>query len=463
MAESSRRAARAARQKPPRERVVPRRGRRSPAGPAGRSRVAGHRHDAVGIAASGRPRAGSAWSCAGSPRSSRPGGRVEVLVSVTSADAYRRVWPRSTATPRRGSRAPGPASGFALVSMRRRPPTTFAARDRRGRAGSAIGRSGGSSWPDGSLTPDLQAFRMVRTTRHRSADTHPAGSPRPRTRWQDGRHYRLTQRPQRTGSGPAASGGHANVAKVTMPQLGESVAEGTIGKWLKQPGDHVDKYEPLVEVITDKVNAEVPSPFEGILREILAEEGATVPNNAEIAVIETADDGGQARRRTPSGRLPQRQRRRPAPGADGRSPPARPRRAAPAADRRRRPRTGRLGRAPRRRRGRHGRRRRRQRRSRRAHDARGSPAPPRARAVGRPRWSARAAAAGSPARTCSGSSRRSAPAGGGAGRGTPAPAAPAPATAAPAPAQPRPAPAAPATAGTPVGLPRRCRRGPRCR
>jgi len=84
------------------------------------------------------------------------------------------------------------------------------------------------------------------------------------------------------------------VAKVTMPQLGESVAEGTIGKWLKQPGDHVDKYEPLVEVVTDKVNAEVPSPFEGILREILVEEGATVPNNAEIAVIETADDGAGA-------------------------------------------------------------------------------------------------------------------------------------------------------------------------
>jgi pyruvate/2-oxoglutarate dehydrogenase complex dihydrolipoamide acyltransferase (E2) component len=80
------------------------------------------------------------------------------------------------------------------------------------------------------------------------------------------------------------------VAKVTMPQLGESVAEGTIGRWLKQPGDTVAKYEPLVEVITDKVNAEVPSPFAGVLREILAEEGATVPNNAEIAIIETEDD-----------------------------------------------------------------------------------------------------------------------------------------------------------------------------
>ena len=75
---------------------------------------------------------------------------------------------------------------------------------------------------------------------------------------------------------------------IVVPQLGESVAEGTIGKWLKKPGDHVDKYEPLLEVITDKVNAEVPSPFEGVLKEILVEEGATVPNNAEIAVIEEA-------------------------------------------------------------------------------------------------------------------------------------------------------------------------------
>ncbi len=84
------------------------------------------------------------------------------------------------------------------------------------------------------------------------------------------------------------------MAKVTMPQLGESVAEGTIGKWLKQPGDHVAKYEPLLEVITDKVNAEVPSPFEGILKEILAEEGATVPNDAEIAIIDTGDESDEA-------------------------------------------------------------------------------------------------------------------------------------------------------------------------
>ncbi len=75
---------------------------------------------------------------------------------------------------------------------------------------------------------------------------------------------------------------------VTMPQLGESVAEGTIGKWLKQVGDQVAVGEPIVEVVTDKVNAEVPSPFAGTLTKILVEEGATVPNEAEIAVIEAS-------------------------------------------------------------------------------------------------------------------------------------------------------------------------------
>jgi 2-oxoisovalerate dehydrogenase E2 component (dihydrolipoyl transacylase) len=82
------------------------------------------------------------------------------------------------------------------------------------------------------------------------------------------------------------------VAKVTMPQLGESVAEGTIGKWLKKIGDDVTLDEPLLEVVTDKVNAEVPSPFAGVLREILVAEGQTVPFAAEIAVIEEAAGSG---------------------------------------------------------------------------------------------------------------------------------------------------------------------------
>jgi len=73
---------------------------------------------------------------------------------------------------------------------------------------------------------------------------------------------------------------------VKMPQLGESITEGTISKWLKQPGDQVKKYEGLVEIITDKVNAEVPAPLTGVLKEIKAKEGATVTVGTEIAVIE---------------------------------------------------------------------------------------------------------------------------------------------------------------------------------
>ncbi len=82
---------------------------------------------------------------------------------------------------------------------------------------------------------------------------------------------------------------------VKMPPLGESVAEGTIGRWLKQPGDRVERDEPLVEVQTDKVNAEVPSPIAGVLQRILLPEGATVAVTADIAVIgDEALDASQA-------------------------------------------------------------------------------------------------------------------------------------------------------------------------
>ena len=105
------------------------------------------------------------------------------------------------------------------------------------------------------------------------------------------------------------------MAKVTMPQLGESVAEGTIGKWLKQPGDTVEKYEPLLEVITDKVNAEVPSPFAGVLKEILVEEGRDRPEQRRD-------------RHHRDGRREQRHERREGGGASSRP----PRQTAPAAE-----------------------------------------------------------------------------------------------------------------------------------
>ena len=75
--------------------------------------------------------------------------------------------------------------------------------------------------------------------------------------------------------------------QVLMPQLGESVTEGTIGQWLKHPGDHVDKYESLLEVLTDKVNAEVPAPVAGTVVKLLVEEGATVPIGTPICELDT--------------------------------------------------------------------------------------------------------------------------------------------------------------------------------
>ena len=77
------------------------------------------------------------------------------------------------------------------------------------------------------------------------------------------------------------------VTRVTMPQLGESVTEGQISRWLKQPGDRVEKYEALVEVITDKVNAEVPAPIAGVLAEINVQEGETVLVGTLICSIGT--------------------------------------------------------------------------------------------------------------------------------------------------------------------------------
>ncbi len=78
--------------------------------------------------------------------------------------------------------------------------------------------------------------------------------------------------------------------RIELPQVGESVTEGVIGKWLKSVGDPVEKYDPLVEVVTDKVNMEMPSPVSGVLTHILAQEGETVPMGAPIAEIEIEDE-----------------------------------------------------------------------------------------------------------------------------------------------------------------------------
>ena len=81
---------------------------------------------------------------------------------------------------------------------------------------------------------------------------------------------------------------------IVMPQMGESIFEGTITKWLKKPGDKVERDEPLFEISTDKVDAEIPSPSAGVLKEIKVGEGKTVPIQTVVGVIDAAGDGAAA-------------------------------------------------------------------------------------------------------------------------------------------------------------------------
>ena len=79
---------------------------------------------------------------------------------------------------------------------------------------------------------------------------------------------------------------------VVMPQMGESIVEGTLTKWLKKPGEKVERDEPLFEISTDKVDTEIPSPAAGTLREVLVEEGKTVGINTVVARIEDGAANG---------------------------------------------------------------------------------------------------------------------------------------------------------------------------
>ena len=88
--------------------------------------------------------------------------------------------------------------------------------------------------------------------------------------------------------------------EVVMPQMGESIAEGTITKWLKKVGERVERDEPLFEISTDKVDAEIPSPAAGTLTEIRFQEGDTVEINTTVAVL----DGGAAGESAPKAEAP---------------------------------------------------------------------------------------------------------------------------------------------------------------
>jgi pyruvate dehydrogenase E2 component (dihydrolipoamide acetyltransferase) len=118
------------------------------------------------------------------------------------------------------------------------------------------------------------------------------------------------KQPPATESAPAVQGGNGGPATdVIMPQMGESIVEGTVTKWLKKVGDKVQRDEPLFEISTDKVDAEIPAPASGVLREIKAQEGSTVQVNSVVAVIGGA---GAAAPAAPKPAEPAREVARPA-------------------------------------------------------------------------------------------------------------------------------------------------------
>src|SRR5438309_11938844 len=98
---------------------------------------------------------------------------------------------------------------------------------------------------------------------------------------------------------------------VTMPQLGESVVEGTVVKWLVKPGQRVERDQPLVEIATDKANTELPSPFAGVLVEVIAQEGAVVQVGGPLARLDDTAAGAGAQ--PPAAARPAQQQ--PAPSA----------------------------------------------------------------------------------------------------------------------------------------------------
>ena len=92
---------------------------------------------------------------------------------------------------------------------------------------------------------------------------------------------------------------------VVMPQMGESIAEGTIVRWIKKVGDSIDRDEPLFEISTDKVDAEIPSPAAGVLTEIKVKEGETVPVNSVVATIGAAGEASAVAASPPPDVMPE--------------------------------------------------------------------------------------------------------------------------------------------------------------
>jgi pyruvate dehydrogenase E2 component (dihydrolipoamide acetyltransferase) len=114
------------------------------------------------------------------------------------------------------------------------------------------------------------------------------------------------------------------VVDVIMPQMGESIFEGTITKWLKKPGDKIERDEPLFEISTDKVDAEIPSPSAGVLKEIKVNEGQTVPIQTIVAVIDAGGAGAATAAPAPAPAKAEAPKSAPAPKAAAPAPAQKP-------------------------------------------------------------------------------------------------------------------------------------------
>src|ERR671914_907518 len=176
-----------------------------------------------------------------------------------------------------------------------------------------------------AAAPADRAGRLPRLADRRDPGFHPRGGPPGR---RDRRRARASRRGPVGGPGggrgalagvrantqcrPAPGGvslndgmaTRATTVQITMPQMGESVTEGTILEWLKQVGDRVEADEPLVEVSTDKVDAEVPAPAAGTLTKIMAEPDSTVQVGAALGEIEVDGDGAAPAASQPSESAP---------------------------------------------------------------------------------------------------------------------------------------------------------------
>src|ERR1700756_120729 len=159
--------------------------------------------------------------------------------------------------------------------------------------------------PRGRAIPQRARARTARICRaHREGEGRRIFSRRRRD-LRPGRHPGCVARGMsgcRLKAAPAISQEKTMAVDVIMPQMGESIFEGTITKWLKKAGDKIERDEPLFEISTDKVDAEIPSPSAGVLKEIRVNEGQTVPIQTVVAVIDA--DGAGAAATTPSAPAP---------------------------------------------------------------------------------------------------------------------------------------------------------------